>query len=115
MTEGDPKLEDGYSQILSFAAWSFPYPGTTKYDVFTKTEPVWRSKIVSDQVTKTRHKPYVKKVLTTAPVAADDKELGWTHEMTFYAFYGPVNASCRYYISEMWYVKKFDTWYLVIG
>ena len=35
-------------------------------------------------------------------MAADDKQLGWHHELTFYAFYGPVNASCRYYVSEMW-------------
>jgi hypothetical protein len=143
VTEGDPKLEEGYSQILSFAAWSFQYPGTIRYDVYTKTEPVWRSKIVSDQVTKTRHKPEARKLLVAAPVAADDKELGWTHELTFYAFYHPgnyiifvlpvpnfncnkcnhyylffyfhffshlqiyftlyiVNASCRYYVSEMW-------------
>ena len=83
-------------------AWSFPYPGTIKYDVFTKTEPVWRSKITSDQVSKTRHKPMARKILSEAPVAADDKQLGWTHELTFYAFYGPVNASCRYFCSEMW-------------
>ena len=77
MTESDPKLKDGYSQILSFLAWSFPFPGTTRYDVFTKTEPVWRSKITSDQVSKTRHKPKARKLLSEAPVAADDKQLGW--------------------------------------
>ena len=102
VTQSDAKLDQGYTQILSFMAWSFPYPGTIKYDVFTKTEPVWRSKITSDQVSKTRHKPMARKILSEAPVAADDKQLGWTHELTFYAFYGPVNASCRYFCSEMW-------------
>lgn len=102
ISEGDADLNSGYHQFATFFAWSFPYPGTTKYDVFTKTDPVWRSKVSSDQVTRTRHRPKKKKVLTEGLVASDDKQLGWNHELTFYAFYNPVPAACRYYVSEMY-------------
>ena len=102
ISEGDADLSSGYHQFATFFAWSFPYPGTTRYDVFTKTDPVWRSKVSSDQVTKTRHRPKKKKVLTDGFVASDDKQLGWNHELTFYAFYNPVPDACRYYVSEMY-------------
>ncbi len=76
----------GYHQSFSFFAYDFPFPNTTKYDVYQKSYPVPRIKIASNERRGLQHRPEDRENKGTEH-EADDKHLGWTFSFSFYAFY----------------------------
>ena len=91
-----------YQHMYSFMAFSFPFPGTIRYEVYLKMNPVMRVKIAAEIPSSMRHKPYSRK--SGEDVAADDKQLGWGSPiLTFYAYYGPQTSGItKYYIGDMY-------------
>jgi hypothetical protein len=80
------KAPQGYHQVFSFFAYDFPYPNTTKYDVYRKSSPVPRIKLASNERRGLQHRPGDREGKGEEH-EADDKHLGWTHVFSFYAFY----------------------------
>ena len=102
---------EGYHHIYSFFGFNFKYPNTTQYEVYTKTKPVPRMNIASNERRGLAHRPE-DRMGKGVEHSADDKHIGWRFEFSFYAFYDPkMEGTLESIVSDMYnpYRCKIDT------